>query len=100
MVAAIALIVFSGVMVAGSLQRTEAAGTPAPALNITALNGTENQTNEISGESGITISDPMTVTVVDVTGTVKKIMQAMFASRLLMKIPQIPLRKSRRAGAL
>ena len=66
MVAAIALTVFSGIMIAGSLQRTEAVGTPAPTLNISALNGTENQTNDISGESGITISDPMTVTVVDV----------------------------------
>ncbi len=65
MVAAIALIVFSGIMIAGSLQRTETSGTPAPTLNISALNGTENQTNEISEESGITISDPMTVTVVD-----------------------------------
>lgn len=79
MIAAIALTMFSGIMTAGSLQRTEATGTPAPTLNISALNGTENQTNEIPEESGITISDPMTVAIVDDAGTVKRTMQAMIS---------------------
>lgn len=64
MTAAIALIVFSGIMIAGNIQRTETSVPPAPTLNISELSGTENQTHEIPEDDGVSISDAMTVKIV------------------------------------
>ena len=64
MTAAIALIVFSGIMIAGNIQRTETGAPPAPTLNISELSGTENQTHEIPEDDGVSISDAITVKIV------------------------------------
>ncbi len=65
MTAAIALIVFSGIMIAGNIQRTETSTPPAPTLNISDMSGTENQTHEVPEDNGISISDAMTVKIAD-----------------------------------
>lgn len=64
MTAAIALIVFSGIMIAGNIQRTESSAPPAPTLNISDMSGTENQTHGIPEDDGVSIGDPMTVKIV------------------------------------
>lgn len=64
MTAAIALIVFSGIMIAGNIQRTETSAPPAPTLNISDMSGTENQTHGIPEDDGVSISDAMTVKIV------------------------------------
>lgn len=64
MTAAIALIVFSGIMIAGNIQRTEISAPPAPTLNISDMSGTENQTHGIPEDDGVSIGDAMTVKIV------------------------------------
>lgn len=64
MTAAIALIVFSGIMIAGNIQRTESSAPPAPTLNISDMSGTENQTHGIPEDDGVSIGDAMTVKIV------------------------------------
>ncbi len=64
MTAAIALIVFSGIMIAGNIQRTETSAPPAPTLNISDMSGTENQTHGIPEDDGVSIGDAMTVKIV------------------------------------
>lgn len=64
MTAAIALIVFSGIMIAGNIQRTETSATPVPTLNISDMSGTENQTHGIPEDDGVSIGDAMTVKIV------------------------------------
>lgn len=64
MTAAIALIVFSGIMIAGNIQRTETSAPPAPTLNISDMSGTENQTHGIPKDDGVSIGDAMTVKIV------------------------------------
>lgn len=64
MTAAIALIVFSGIMIAGNIQRTESSAPPVPTLNISDMSGTENQTHGIPEDDGVSIGDAMTVKIV------------------------------------
>lgn len=72
MVAAIALIAFSGIMIAGSMRGAEQADIPRPTLNISKTDGTDDTTRVISDSAGISIDEPMSVKVFeDSTETVE-----------------------------
>lgn len=72
MVAAIALIAFSGIMIAGSMRGAEQADIPQPTLNISKTDGTDDTTRVITDGGGISIDEPMSVKVFeDSTETVE-----------------------------
>lgn len=68
MIIAIAAIVFSGIMIAGNIRKSDAVkadSSPEPTLKISDVSEVSNETRMIVEESGITLDDYISVNVTD-----------------------------------